>query len=910
MAKKQSEAGLIEEYLRSESSEKARQHLLYPFLKLIFPGKLKIEGDANGADAYIEGKLIVESKTSDNQWLEGFYQALHYQRKFGLTYNTIMVVAHKFVAIWKLNKLPEYATILAHTANINDAPNKVGKDNAKKTQPLNIKEIKDAAFFWLDPKMLAGDIFDNAKHLAIESFEVLKVLKNLDSDRLQINKHNFIQTIERMKPFFEKPIDAVHAFYTIVAYWDTASTAAINETDDELRVIGFKGNRFSDTVKVAPKYIYDFKKLVEDNYIFTNEGSGLTADYYFSRFDEVIATIDPEYVKQHGIFFTNDYLSKFALWFAQHHFPGDINENYVVFDPAGGSGNLVSSWRGKLKHKIVSELQPDLLRTIEKRMKADPFHIDTGFTIIPKTSDNKGLNFLDRTAQDYLNALTEELQHKNVTLNKPIAFLLNPPYKNIKENEEERINTEANYSIDNSIVNLVGENAVNERYLAFLGQIINMSILQNEKGLKPIVMVFTPTSWLIPRPDFHYFREVWDKHFLYESGFIITSNEFFKLDGKWPLSFTIWSYDFNEKRKNEVKLYDFTSFKNETLNINWLNNKPNEIEKELFKLTDKSNLISVKQKQTLRSKYDLKLYDFIRTPTKSELESNDIIGGLPLKDERRGNNKTYGTPNSNYIGFVDNGTPVRIKVRGIEKRFTENNIGSVWFRLDTAFKDINKTKTFNGPADNRSYCAYDLPSAKATFSWFAITKALNGNYPLWANQYDIWAPNIPKKLEEKWYSLCFAFVLAENRCVVTKFEKDNPVQGAPEVFVDNPLCPTNKESFWSSTLAPYVIANEAKQSLLAEQLINKITDFYKHWNKTYTQGQFLQNVGLHNEPYFKYFNYPDFLTQHSGIIQIKKYADHESKFDLQQYFTEISELTKQVKAELLRMLIEDFKYFE
>jgi hypothetical protein len=343
MAKKQSEAGLIEAYLRSESSEKARQDLLYDFIKPIFPGKLKIETDAKGADAYIEGKLIVESKTSDTDWLKGFYQALHYQRKFGLTYSTIMVVAHKFVAIWKLNKLPEYATILAHTASVNDAPNKVGVDNAKKTQAAQIKEIRDSAFFWLDPKMLHGDIFENAKHLVTESFEVLKVLRNLDSDRLQINKHNFIQTIERMKPFFEHPIDAVHAFYTIVAFWDITSTAPINTEGTGLNVVGFKGNRLSDTVKVSPKHIADFKKFIDNQYIFTNEGSGLTVDYYFSRFDEVIATIDPEYVKQHGIFFTNDYLSKFALWFAQHHFPGNINENYIVFDPAGGSGNLVSS---------------------------------------------------------------------------------------------------------------------------------------------------------------------------------------------------------------------------------------------------------------------------------------------------------------------------------------------------------------------------------------------------------------------------------------------------------------------------------------------------------------------------------------------------------------------------------------
>ncbi|HJP64178.1 MAG TPA: hypothetical protein VJ844_12090, partial [Mucilaginibacter sp.] len=251
-----------------------------------------------------------------------------------------------------------------------------------------------------------------------------------------------------------------------------------------------------------------FKKFVESHYVFTNEGSGLTVDYYFSRFDEVMAAIDPEYVKQHGIFFTDRNLSKFALWFAKHHFPGNINEDYIVFDPAGGSGNLVSSWRGKLKHKIVSELQPDLLRTIERRMKADPFHIDTGFTIVPKTSENKGLNFIDHPAADYLAELKKELKLKNVEFDKPLAFLLNPPYKTTDENQERREKTDAHYEIDPSILALTGEDAGKERYATFLGQILLMSKAQHKEdlGLNPVVMIFTPTSWLMPRSTFGPFR--------------------------------------------------------------------------------------------------------------------------------------------------------------------------------------------------------------------------------------------------------------------------------------------------------------------------------------------------------------------------------------------------------------------
>lgn len=206
-----------------------------------------------------------------------------------------------------------------------------------------------------------------------------------------------------------------------------------------------------------------------------------------------------------------------------------------------------------------------------------------------------------------------------------------------------------------------------------------------------------------------------------------------------------------------------------------------------------------------------------------------------------------------------------------------------------------------------SYCAYDLPSAKATCSWFAITKALNGRYPTWANQYDIWPPNITPELENYWYGLCFAFVLAENRCVVTKFEKDNPVAGAPEVFVDNPLCSTNSESFWSTVLSPSFSSLDKNNT--ARLLADKIREFYRYWNFNYCKAQHIENVGLKNEPCFKYFSYPDFFTPYSGLIQIRKYAELEGLHDLTTSFDEIGEYTKRVKEELYKLLVVDFKYF-
>lgn len=627
----------LKKYLYSDSNEDAKRHLLFPFFQKLNRDKFKSESDACGADVYVEGQIIVEAKTDYSDWLEGFYQALHYQKKFGLVYSVIVVIAHKFVGIWSVNKLPEFAVIMAHTSDAQKAPNVIGKENARKTTQQSKKEIRDKAIYWLEPKDLAGDYFaGEAKSIDYEVFEILNILRNTGVERLQMNTRNFIEHIELLKKYFDHPIDAVHAFYTMVAYWDITSAVSYNESSEKVCLVGFKSQKFSDSIPVKMNHFKEFKKFVESRFIFTNEGSGLTVDYYFSRFDEVISRIDPEYVKQHGIFFTDINLSKFALWYAKKALNEELNEQYIFFDPAGGSGNLISSWRGRLKHKIISELQPDLLRIIERRMKVDPWHIETGFTIIPKTSDNEGLNFLDGDAETYLKRLEKELKLKNQAIDKPLAFLLNPPYKNTKENEQQRIDKDANYEIHKSIIDKTGIEATKERYLAFLGQILNISKLQNQinNEIEPIVMIFTPTSWLFPRPAFKEFRKIWDRFFSFQAGFIVTSNEFFKVDGKWPLSFSIWK--FHEEKVENINfpiLDNYTYLTKDNLNINW-NLSEEILDCSLQGLLSKQDRINFGMKQTnIRDQYELKLYDFIRTPSKTERESGKIIGGLPIKDE-------------------------------------------------------------------------------------------------------------------------------------------------------------------------------------------------------------------------------------------------------------------------------------
>jgi hypothetical protein len=547
----------LKEYLLNPGTEKAKDHLVFPLFKKLFGSKFKKESDAEGADIYIEGKLLVELKSDYNDYLKGFYQALHYA-KLGLTFSAICVVAQRFVAVWKVNKIPDHAKRLSAEADAAMAPNTIGTQNAKRTTKARANEILNAAVFRLVPEDLEG-LFKRDFDTALPEF--VQVLMNLEAERIQVNTHNFIDHIAQLERFFEDPLDAVHCFYAIVGFWDVTSTVAFDERSDKVRCFGKKGTRYSEELKIKPRFHEEFKKFVENRFVFTNEGSGLTVDYYFSRFDEVITRLKPEYAKQHGIFFTDNNLSKFALWFVHEFFEKRLSDKYIVLDPAGGSGNLVTSWKGHLKHKIVSELQPDLLKTIERRMRLDPAQIEGGFTIIPKTSTNEGLNFLDKSAEQYVNYLMTELNEKNFRFDKPIAFLLNPPYKNTDEKEAVRDAVEAAYQIHPSILELTGNDAGKERYLAFLGQIINIARVQmgdmqltelnfenihlpapldTSKVETPLILIFTPTSWLIPRPTYVGFRKMFDKYFKYEKGFIILGNEFFKIKGRFPISFTIW----------------------------------------------------------------------------------------------------------------------------------------------------------------------------------------------------------------------------------------------------------------------------------------------------------------------------------------------------------------------------------
>ena len=901
------EVGLLKKYILSSRSEDSTDYLVEQFIRSVY-GKFQKGSEAEGVDIYVEGRLAVELKTKPEDWLSAFYQVQHYRKK-GQEFGAFCVIAHKFVGLWKVNDIPKFAADLAKKAAAKLPPNKVGPMNARKTNKGQQAEIINSAAFCITPEIIDKEsLFKEDIDVLLAEF--VDALKNVESRRQQINPRNFVQKVEYLKRFFDDPMDAIHCFYTILNYWDATSVVPEPQVAAPSRLVVVKenGRRMSESFDVNPRYQREFRKFIENHYVFTNEGSGLAVDYYFSRFDEVLTQLKPEYAKQHGIFFTDHNLCKFALWFVHRYYENKLSEKYIILDPAAGSGNLVTSWRNHLKHKIVSELEPDLLKIIERRMKADADQVKIGFTIVPKTALGIGLNFLDKPGAEYLEALKDALRENNLRLNKPLAFLLNPPYKSTDENVSIRAGVEADYQINPSILTLTGKDAGKERYLAFLGQIVNISKEQvaEKPDFKPIVMIFTPTSWLVPRPSYLDFRKEFDRYFKYEKGFIITGNEFFKIKGTFPISFTIWRFNHRESgNKNVVRLKDYTALKNAELNdINW--ELPfKKLDTVVGRLVRGSKSVSYGRARSLIKEWcGQRMYDFKRSRTKREL-TEAVVGGLPLRDERRANKKTYGVTNSAVIGFMDDGSPVRVKPKE-DVRFGKESGAFVWFRLDNDLKSANRTRCLNGPPDKYGYCAFDLTSAKRTFLWFALTKALNGRYPTWANQLDIWVPEIKSTLKNYFYSLCFAFGLANNGCVVTKFEANNPVPGAPEVFVGNPLCPSDEGSFWSEVLDDEII----RRPNTATVLVGAVKGFYDLWHSKYCPQPKIEHVGLKEEPYFKYFGYPDFITPYSGLVQIRKYADLRAVPDLNEAINDVKTKAKIVLDTIYHLLVDEFRYFE
>jgi hypothetical protein len=156
--------------------------------------------------------------------------------------------------------------------------------------------------------------------------------------------------------------------------------------------------------------------------------------------------------------------------------------------------------------------------------------------------------------------------------------------------------------------------------------------------------------------------------------------------------------------------------------------------------------------------------------------------------------------------------------------------------------------------------------------------------------------------EERVFQAAFAIAYAENECVETKFPSGNPVSGAPELVIGNPLTPLDPQSFWSETMKPFCTS---VSSPTVAGLIKAVDQLFAEWKAIFRNRA---EVPISKKPYFLS---AEGLTVGAGLIQIKDFARETNNAALLQRFTEIQTRLKSAKKEFfdLSTSSQGFDYF-
>ncbi|PBB51930.1 hypothetical protein CK223_32240 [Mesorhizobium loti] len=857
----------------SHPFERANEDLAVAYFRSIFGEAFQRQADAKRADGYVAGAFVLELKGRSNDWLSGLLQGLAYQNE-ELDFAQVVVAAKSFLAIWQANEIP--VEIRSAVAAATGAPNKIGRELAKRYAARRSELLHLAAWNGSD---LFTPLFESQQQLVAERIQAFEdVLRSGKRVRQKITVRNFTNVLREMVPYFEAeaPVKAVRAFFSMIYAWNETSIVQISNRVPDQAALG------GETIaSLVPAMRQRFKAFVEARFVSLDAN----ADYddFFARYDEALDAVDPEFRRRHGIFFTDLSLSKFAMWIAKQHIPG-LGEDYLVIDPACGSGNLVTNWRSplELRHKVVSEIEPELLFAVEQRMKGDLWH-NGRFTIVPRVSENRGLNFLDRSAEAYLDELRAALADKGHAPDKPLAILCNPPYRS----DDDQAAGAIPYAIHPTILKLTGSDASSERYCCFLAQMKLVCEAARSSGLpgNSLLLLFTKSAWLTDRAIFRKIRSEMAGSFEDVSAVLVNGSEFFDVRGSWPVAFTIWRYKgatqvLDDRRPIPIK--DLTWLKHRDLSeIPWAD--PAAAEKACRKVMndERSKVVELgRARPSIRSWSGISMTDFKRDRRRSEA-GQEIVGGLPLNDARRANKKTYGEASGQYAGFMDDLTPCRVKRSAPSKP---------WFRLNSQFMDVKRNRCFSGPPTHWGYCAQDLEAAQKLFFWYSLARTfVQIPYPMWTDADDLWAPAIPIQLEPRVLACSSAIVFAENECVETYFPANNPVSGTQEILVRNPLSPLDPDSFWSQTIRPRINAAASPAGLA---LIQSVDEVFARWS------QFLgrrRELPIQYAP--PYFVDERSLSLTAGLVQIRDYARHQQVESLLAALAVVQTRLKAAKAE-------------
>jgi len=163
---------------------------------------------------------------------------------------------------------------------------------------------------------------------------------------------------------------------------------------------------------------------------------------------------------------------------------------------------------------------------------------------------------------------------------------------------------------------------------------------------------------------------------------------------------------------------------------------------------------------------------------------------------------------------------------------------------------------------------------------------------MWIDADNMWEPTIPAKLEKTVFQIAFAIGYAENECVQTHFPANNPVQGLPELVVNNPMTPL-VDTFWSKTMRPY--CDDTPPEVVAS-LIAAVDTLYSNWKKLFKRQT---QLPLSRRPYMLD---DQGLQLGAGIPQIRAYAEEADDKTLLADWSTVADSLSAAKAEFYALV--------
>ena len=231
------------------------------------------------------------------------------------------------------------------------------------------------------------------------------------------------------------------------------------------------------------------------------------------------------YKKIEGEFYTPELFANFAHKILEKHFGKNWYNEYYVWDPAWGIGNLTKS--KKFKHLYASTLHQSDIDASDANKEAEKFQFD----------------FLNDPIKSLFGLHIPQGLYDALTNNKPIIFLMNPPYaapNDFKDGFKD-------VSINTYTQSFMGDMkyAKQNLFSQFLYRII---MLKNSYNLTNCNICVFSSSVFMSGSGYVKFRKSFLESFHFIDGYLFDASYFDECSKRWGISLSVWKSGEGENK--------------------------------------------------------------------------------------------------------------------------------------------------------------------------------------------------------------------------------------------------------------------------------------------------------------------------------------------------------------------------